>query len=281
MTGDRAELFRALAVLSEPPEPGHAAVAEALGLPGTPSNADYTDVFLLQVYPYASVYLGPEGMMGGEARDRVAGFWRALGLTPPPEPDHLGALLGLYASLIESEAAETDEARALLRRSSRQALLWEHLLSWCPPYLAKVRELPSPVYAAWADLLDQALLAELKVLGVPSELPKALQEHVPLPDPTASADEWVKALLAPARSGIILTRADLAAAAAELGIGLRVGERAFILRALLEQDQSGTAAWLARSAGSAASGFASGDAMLDTLTAEWTRRARETSSMLS
>ena len=36
-------------------------------------------------------------MLGGEARDRIAGFWRALGLVPPPEPDHLAVMLGLYA----------------------------------------------------------------------------------------------------------------------------------------------------------------------------------------
>ena len=39
--------------------------------------------------------------MGGLARERIAGFWNAVGLTPPPEPDHLAALLGLYASLTE------------------------------------------------------------------------------------------------------------------------------------------------------------------------------------
>ncbi|HAC46500.1 MAG TPA: hypothetical protein DCF65_10605, partial [Chloroflexi bacterium] len=86
----------------------------------------------LQLWPYASIYVGAEGKLGGEARDRVAGFWRALHLTPPAEPDHLAALLGLYATLADMEAAEQDPARRQLRRSSRQALLWEHLLSWLP-----------------------------------------------------------------------------------------------------------------------------------------------------
>jgi sulfite exporter TauE/SafE len=38
-------------------------------------------------------------MLGGAARERVAGFWRAVGLVPPPEPDHLAALLGLAAGV--------------------------------------------------------------------------------------------------------------------------------------------------------------------------------------
>src|SRR3954470_18741780 len=101
------ELFRALAVFSEPPDrAGVARVAEALGLGETPGASAYTGVFVFQLYPYASVYVGDEGMLGGEARDRVAGFLAALGLEGhPPEPDHLAALLGAYASLCAAEEA--------------------------------------------------------------------------------------------------------------------------------------------------------------------------------
>jgi len=101
-----AEVLRALAVLCESPHPSHARVAEALDLGSTPSAADHTQAFVLGAVPYASVYLGPEGMLGGEAADRVAGFWRALGYVPPPEPDHLAALLGLLATLTEAEAGD-------------------------------------------------------------------------------------------------------------------------------------------------------------------------------
>src|SRR5215213_11255939 len=98
------ELFRALAVFAEPPErPGAARVAEALGLGGVPTADAYTDVFVFRLYPYASVYLGSEGMLGGEARDRVAGFLAALGQAVPQEPDHLALLLGAYARLSEAE----------------------------------------------------------------------------------------------------------------------------------------------------------------------------------
>ena len=88
------ELVRTLGVLAEAPNSGTGSVAAAIGLPA-PTPDDYTDAFVFQLYPYASVYLGAEGMIGGEARDRIAGFWRALRLTPPAEPDHLTALLGL------------------------------------------------------------------------------------------------------------------------------------------------------------------------------------------
>ncbi|HEX8421973.1 MAG TPA: hypothetical protein VF634_01095, partial [Pyrinomonadaceae bacterium] len=60
------ELFRALAVLAEPPVPESARVADALALGALPEASEYTEVFVFQLYPYASVYLGAEGMLGGE-----------------------------------------------------------------------------------------------------------------------------------------------------------------------------------------------------------------------
>ena len=74
------ELFRALGSLIESPLPEHTRVAAALNLPALPTAAEHARVVVQQRYPYASVYLGAEGMLGGEARDRIAGFRRALGL---------------------------------------------------------------------------------------------------------------------------------------------------------------------------------------------------------
>ena len=272
----RAELFRALGVLVEPPDAGHRAIARTLGLRGEPSPGDYADTFLFGAYPYASVYLGPEGMLGGEARDRVAGFWRALGLTPPAEPDHLAALLGLYATLLDDEArlaADGDAAAAALRRESRKALLWEHLLSWLIPYLAKVEQLAPGYYAGWARLLVDGLTSEARTVGQQTALPLHLREAPGLPDVDASGAEWVSAVLAPVRSGVIVTRQDLRRAAASLGIGARVGERAFVLRSMLEQDARATVGWLADEAGRAAAAHAGSEELLGSIAAFWRQRA--------
>src|SRR3979409_705302 len=128
------ELFRALAVLAEPPTKEVARVAEALGLGVLPEQSEYTDLFVFQAYPYASVYLGAEGMLGGEARDRIAGFWRALGSEPPSEPDHLSVLLAALATLPGEPP------------SVRGALYWEHIASWMPPYLATLRRVGGAVH---------------------------------------------------------------------------------------------------------------------------------------
>jgi TorA maturation chaperone TorD len=244
------ELFRALAVFAEPPDrAGVARVAEALGLGRPPDASAYTDIFVFQLYPYASVYLGDEGMLGGEARDRIAGFHKALGQEPPHEPDHLAALLGAYAALCESEDA-SDDARAREQfRVARRAFLWEHLLSWLPVYLDKLARVAPPFYRTWAGLLREALDAEAQTLGAQGALPLHLREARPLADPrTTTSDEFLRTLLAPARSGLILVRDDLARAARSLGTGVRAGERAFALRSLFGQDASATLGWLAAEA---------------------------------
>ncbi|MFM7718287.1 MAG: molecular chaperone TorD family protein, partial [Actinomycetota bacterium] len=234
----RADLLRALGALCEPSAEGRARLAAALDLdpPGDP--VDEAATFLFEVYPYASVHLGEEGMLGGEARARVAGFWVALGLEPPTEPDHLAALLGLLASLADLEEAETDPARRLLRREARRALLWEHLASWTPPFLLAVERVGTPHQRSWAALLREVLAAEADDLGAPDLPPVALRAAAPAEDPRTAAT-------APSRVGIVVTRTDLVRAARALGVGTRIGERAFALRAMAEQDRQGTGAWLA------------------------------------
>lgn len=244
------ELFRALAVLVEPPgRAGVGRVAEALGLGPLPEASGYTDTFVFQLYPYASVYLGDEGMLGGEARDRVAGFLKALGQEPPQEPDHLATMLGAYAALCASED-EACEARVREHfRVARRAFLWEHLLSWLPVYLDKLERVAPSFYRAWAELLREALDAEAQTLGAQEALPLHLREAREVADPRASSsEEFLKTLLAPVRSGLVLVRDDLARAARDLQTGMRAGERTFALRSLFGQNAAATLDWLASEA---------------------------------
>lgn len=276
------EVFRALGALCEPPGPQTAALAEALGLAAPmPTGAEHTELFLFQLYPYASVYLGPEGQLGGPARDRAAGFWRALGLTPPAEPDHLAALLGLLAALADAERAEPDAARRLLRGQARAALLAEHLLSWLPAYLTRVQELGEGFYAGWGGLLGAALEEEAGRLHLPDREPAALRDVPELPDPrVAGGEAFLAGLLAPARSGLLLARADLSRCAAELGVGMRVAERSYVLKALLAQDPAGTLAWLAGEARRQRELHARPRVRAGTSPAFWAERAGATAALI-
>ena len=243
------EVIRALATLAEPPHPAHAPIARALDLPELPGPADHTGLFLFQLYPFASFHVGADGMLGGEAADRVAGFWRALGREVPDEPDHLTALLGLYAELSDAEAREPAGPGRVLRRESRKALLWEHLLSWLPAWLHAVSGVAPFFYRRWAELLLAALLSEAAELGVPDRLPLHLREAPPLGDPRVGGGEaFLSQLTAPVRTGMLLTRADLARCAEDLGLGRRSGERRFVLKAFLSSNPEAALGWLAEEA---------------------------------
>ncbi len=278
----RADLLRSLATLAERPDPGHRAIAAALGIEGRPEPGDHAAVFLFGAYPYASVYLGAEGMLGGEARDRAAGFWRAIGLVPPAEPDHLAALLGLYAALVDDldGPPARDDRAAEARSRAAIVLLWEHLLSWSTPFLDKVEELDRPFYADWARLLAAALAAEAEVAGPPMVLPAHLRSAPGLPDPDAAGDAWLAAILAPVRSGVVITRWDLRRGASEMGIASRVGERAFMLRSLMEQDPGAATGWLAAEAGRAAERHRAAEATLGAVARFWRQRAEASETAL-
>jgi hypothetical protein len=239
------EVFRALASLIEPSGPESRRLADLLELGPIPDGPQLSELFLFQLYPYASIYLGAEGMMGGEARDRIAGFWRALGLDPPAEPDHLAVMLALYARLAELEDETDDDRGREAWRQSRDAFLWEHLLSWLPPYLSKLTEIGPPFYRRWAEILAAALAEEAESRGLSEWLPLHLREAPELAEPKLDGGEaFVRSLLAPVSSGIILVRADLHRAARDLELGVRLGERRFILEALMAQETGATLGWL-------------------------------------
>ena len=243
------EIFRALGALLDEPCSENRLIGHLLELGAVPDEPTHSDLFLFQLYPYASSFLGVDGRLGGEARDRVAGFWRALDVAPPAEPDHLGTLLSSYAWIIDAEQKAEGSREAVALRDVRRACLWEHLLSWILPFLTKMRQIAPPFYCAWADTLEAALAKEAAMLGPPKRTPLALRESQPVPDPRSTdGDSFMAALLSPVRSGLVLTRGDLARAARDLGLGLRVGERAYILKAMMSQGPRETLDWLAAEA---------------------------------
>ncbi len=238
--------MRTLGALIETPNPDHRALAELLDLGPVPPASKHIDIFAFQLYPYASVYLGAEGRLGGEARDLIAGFWRALARNPPTEPDHLTLMLALYAELGQRESGKEAPGEEHWRRACR-AFLCEHLLSWLPVYLAKLEQLAPRYYRRWALLLREALRAEAERLGHQRRLSLHLRQTPPLADPRKEGSPaFLSSLLSPVRSGMILVRDDLIRAGRELGLGVRAGERKFVLKALLSQDPGATLGWLAR-----------------------------------
>lgn len=273
------ELLRALAVFAEPPGPSLDTLAVTLGFERPPRDDEFVALFEQELPPFASLYVGPEGGLGGEAADRVAGFWRALGSEAPAEPDHLTTALALYAGLAEWEAqGDSDRQRAAFGQA-RAAFLWEHLLSWLPVYLAKVEMLGAPTYVAWAATLRSSLTAEAARTPM-ATLPLHLREAPGLPAPDSDAEGWVDALLTPVRAGLIVTRRDLARAAADLGLAVRAADRRAALRSLFAQSPSTTSAWLATEARAAAARTTMDAGWLGPVAHFWTERATLTAVAL-
>jgi hypothetical protein len=93
--------------------------------------------------------------------------------------------------------------------------------------------------------LLRALMGEIIAVGEQERLPLSLREALALIDPrSGSAEDFLQSILTPVRSGMIITRADLTGAARKLNLGLRRGERKFILKSLFAQDASGVFDWL-------------------------------------
>ena len=251
----RWELLRALGAVPDSPAAARY-VGPALGLDPV-SDVEHTEAFVLNCPPYAAIYLGPQGAIGGEGADRVAGFWRAIGITPPAEPDHLAALLGLYARLGEAAAGARRPATAAALAQSQAVLFWEHLWPWLPGYLDAVADLAVPSLTTWTGLVRRAIAAEYRAkppcprqplalrAAPPAAVPAAGPEAGPGAGPEAGPRDLVEFVTIPVRSGLILTRRRLAEGAGRAGVGFRIGERRFALRAMLEQDPRAAVAWLA------------------------------------
>lgn len=244
------EVFRALGSLAEIPSAQHQELCSLLELDNSPTKSEHSETFVFELYPYSSIYLGPEGKLGGEARDRIAGFWRALGLTPPAEPDHLTVLLSFYAEIREHELQAQNNLEQERWEHIRASFLWEHLLSWLPIYLLRMSDARSPFFRKWGDLLSEALQEEAHTALGEVSLSAHLRQALPIADPRdGEPKEFLESLLAPVRSGFILLRSDLIRAGLELSLATRIGERRFVLETFLSQAPTELLIWLAEFAG--------------------------------
>jgi TorA maturation chaperone TorD len=267
----RWELLRALGAYTAGARRGPIGAALCLA---EMSAAEHTRIFVLDLPPYASIHLGPDGNLGGEGADRVAGLWRALGLQPPSDADHLASLLALFAELgAAAGACRTGTARRRLGHA-RAVLLGEHLVPWLPGYLTAVDGYPAA--GGWARLARAALRREVEELELPDVLPAALRDA----PPAVGYDDVLDAVVAPVRAGFVLTHQDLQRAGSDIGVGVRRGERRYVLEAMLGQDAPATLGWLAGHARGWATHHRSAAGGVPSVAAWWCRRATESEATL-
>ncbi|MEJ2668363.1 MAG: molecular chaperone TorD family protein, partial [Deinococcales bacterium] len=237
-------------------EPDEELLALAATMPALARHATgeaarrYTDVFVINAYPFASVYLEPDGAIDGERAGFIRGVLETLGLEADPSvaADHIAVLLAALAALLEREAAAADALQIERARHAQRALLAGHLLPWAPHFLDAVKRVDDGLYRAAATLARRLLREHSGALfagranapaprasgvdgdqgrGAHPASTSAPDRSRVQADPGADASPDAKALLmqlvGPARCGFFLCRADIVGLAAELGLGIRFG----------------------------------------------------------
>ena len=174
--------------------------------------AAYADLFLLNVYPYGTAFTDPSGELGGPSAAWVAQRYEPAGYRPPEllevgAPDHVGLCLGFLDHLST--------------RGRRDVEFSAFVLEWVPIACLAVEREPSghQFYRAVATATRERLME-----GV-SDLDFAPQSANPDEEEEIGLWEVVHFLLAPARSGIFLSRAKLGHLAKAAGMRLPFGSR--------------------------------------------------------
>jgi TorA maturation chaperone TorD len=215
--------------LSEPDAETLARAVEA-GLPGgDPADlaAAWTDLFLLNVYPYGTAFTDISGELNGPAAAAASRRYEAAGYGPPElagtgAPDHAGLCLGYLAHLAEQG------------REDPPFLAWT--LDWLPVCALAVERQPHvhPFYRDLAAATRETLFA---IGGSPAAVPEdlaAVLEERSETEEEVGLSRVVRFLLAPAASGFFLSRSRLGALALEAGLRLPFGSRFDVARALFE-----------------------------------------------
>lgn len=178
--------------------------------------ADHQHLFGFNVFPYQSIFLDPAGLLGGGETERVVRFYRETGFPGDKageSADHIGHELGLLAFLsgAEDDAREDDLPAVAERMAALQGnFLGRHLLRWLPPLALAIRRQGRSFYTALVNLTVATVAAHWSSLDRDADAEVALPAAPELlGDERTGLREIVAYLLAPAYSGIYLSRDDI------------------------------------------------------------------------
>jgi len=138
-------------------------------------NVDFTTIFILNVYPYESVFVNDEGHINPTITNPTLIFYRDNGYaidlnkTRALSPDHIGVELEFMMNLAQEELnaiAREDEKEVERVRKIQKKFLEEHLANWGLPYLLAVKDIAeTPFYYDVADATLEFLMFDLEHLS--------------------------------------------------------------------------------------------------------------------
>ena len=215
------------------------AVADVLRASATEETlaAEHHTALSLHVFPFASSFLDPDGLLGGDVSRAVGHAYADGGFRPDTAalaPDHVGLQLAYLAHLGASEAEALAHApeRVPQLRDLQRAFLDRHLLRWLPVFvLALEQQSGSALWGRVARLSLELAAGHRLGLGEPAPLAPLPASSLSLDDAETRLRDIVQHLTVPARSGWFLSRRGMAAAAQAADVPAGFGPR----HRLLEQ----------------------------------------------
>jgi TorA maturation chaperone TorD len=187
----------------------------------------YADLFLLNVYPYGSVYLDSLGELNGAPAAWAEQLYASAAYSPPDllragGADHAGLCLGLLAHASE-KGVDDSEMRGMLR-------------AWIPVCTLAVEREPGAheFYRFLARATRERMLSE----PPPQE---AQEDFLAEPGLSPGAEgeirlsDVLRFLLTPARCGFFLSRGRIGQLARGAGLRIPFGSRFDVARSLFEQ----------------------------------------------
>jgi len=126
-------------------------------------NVDFTSIFILNVYPYESVFLNDEGYINPSITNPTLQFYLEHGYeidlnkTRALSPDHLAVELEFMMNLIQEELnafAREDYKEEKRYLNLEKEFMEKHLLQWAPIYFMAARDMAeTPFYYDLCSLL--------------------------------------------------------------------------------------------------------------------------------
>lgn len=137
-------------------------------------NVDFTTVFLLNVYPYESVFMNDQGYIDPSVTNPTLIFYREHGYmidlneTRVLSPDHIAVEMEFMMTLIKEELEalkNKNENQVKKLRDIQKKFLEEHLANWGTIYLLSAKDMAeTPFYQDVCDLSLEFILSDYEYL---------------------------------------------------------------------------------------------------------------------
>ena len=185
--------------------------------------AEHYQLFGMNVYPYASAFLEPDGMLGGPVTESVLHFYQSGGFTPPTQseaPDHIAheLLFLAHCGTLAAKAAEgqngASQKQIVQIHLLQTRFLQEHLTLWLPVFTHAIIRQGNRFYATLAELTLDLVNTYAQLL---SATRLEIQPILPIPpraglleNPETRLRDIARFLLTPFDSGLYLSRETIA-----------------------------------------------------------------------